>query len=262
MRSGSHSPRHPALRRTLAGLATAVAALLASTLPAAAVHDGRRASTDVQPFVVAITDEAGTQFCGGTLVTPTKVVTAGHCVANREAAGLRVVGGRTDLRTSEGEVRRVTDVWLHPRYDFLTYDAAVLTLARALPYRTLPLAGPDDDALYANGRTATIFGWGRTTPDSGTSPVLRRAALVLAPLPACDPYTFEGDKGWLKVCGLPPAGTKASVCSGDSGGPLVVSGRLVGIVSTGNKYCEDAGALSVFTRVNKLGALHKAVADG
>ena len=200
MRSDTHPLRrgHRALRRTLAAGVIAVVAVLASTLPAAAVHDGRPASTDWQPFVVALTDDVGSQFCGGTLVTPTKVVTAGHCVANRAAAGLRVVGGRTDLRTSEGEVRRVTDVWLHPRYDFLTYDAAVLTLARPLPYRTLPLAGPSEDALYAKGRTATVLGWGRTTPDSGPSPVLRRAALVLAPLPACDPYTVEGDNADLR----------------------------------------------------------------
>jgi secreted trypsin-like serine protease len=92
--------------------------------------------------------------------------------------------------------------------------------------------------------------------------VLRRAALVLAPLPACDPYTFEGDKGWLKVCGVPPAGTKASVCSGDSGGPLVVAGGWSGSSAPATSTARTPAPVSVFTRVNKLGALHKAVADG
>ena len=245
------------LARLAAAPVVALSTVALGAAPAAAVHDGTRASTDRHPYVVALTDASGAQFCGGTLVTPTKVVTAGHCVDGRGATDLRVVGGRTDLRTDEGEVRRVSDVWLHPRYDFLTYDAAVLTLARPLPYRTLPLAQPGDDALYANGRSATVLGWGRTA-SGGPSPVLRRATLVQAGLPRCDPYTLEDDRRWLKVCGLPAAGTSASVCPGDSGGPLVVAGRLVGIVSSGNKYCDEQGVVSVFTRVNHLAALREA----
>ncbi|WP_323180227.1 trypsin-like serine protease [Streptomyces sp. NBC_01363] len=59
----------------------------------------------------------------------------------------------------------------------------------------------------------------------------------------CAPFTEPGESAALKVCGIPAAGTHDSVCRGDFGGPLVAGGKAIGVVSTGNKYCDDLPGL-------------------
>lgn len=78
---------------------------------------------------------------------------------------------------------------------------------------------------------------------SGTSPTSRCAS--------CEPYSNTTDTT-LKVCGTSAKGKSDSICPGDSGGPLVADGVLIGIVSTGNKYCDTQYPVSVFTKVSTV----------
>ncbi|MBO1420043.1 serine protease [Streptomyces sp. FH025] len=232
----------------------AAAALLAvAATPAAAVHGGSATTTAAHPFVVALETAAGEQWCTGALIAPTKVLTAGHCVAEADApTTLRVIAGRTDLTTSAGQVRRVKSFALDPRYTAgLDHDSAVLTLDRPLPQRPVRVAGPGDEQLYRAGTTATVYGYGRTGAD-GPGTRLKQAELAVSPLAGCEPYTAPGDSPRLKVCGLPKPGRTDSVCKGDSGGPLVADGVLIGVVSTGNKYCDTQYPVSVFTRATDV----------
>ncbi|MFF4172716.1 S1 family peptidase [Streptomyces sp. NPDC001744] len=254
---GNH-PFSSAGRRAAAALAASVLAaaggVAAVATPAAAVHGGRSASVTDHPYAMLIETPDGTQFCGGTLVAPTKVLTAAHCVADAEnPRELVVIGGRTTLSSGKGTVRHISSIKVHPKFEqaTLTHDAAVLTLDRAMPYKPLPVAGPKDTALYASGTKATITGWGRTGTDS-LATRLKSAELRLAPLKKCDPFTFPTDTTALRVCGVPAPGAHDSVCKGDSGGPLTAGGKLIGIVSTGNKYCDDTFPVSVFTRASAV----------
>ncbi|WP_371667522.1 serine protease [Streptomyces sp. NBC_00289] len=249
--------------RRRAGLRTAAAvtavlsagALLATAGPAAAVKGGGPATTAARPYAMLI-ELDGSQFCGGTLVAPTKVLTAAHCVDNAgDVSALRVIGGRTRVAGTGGTVRRVASYRLDSRYTSpgYAYDAAVLTLDRPMPYRTIPVAGPRDAALVADGRKATALGWGRTGPGvSGTR--LKQARLVLSPVADCQPYTEADTDPAAMLCGMPRPGTTDSICPGDSGGPLVSGGKVVGIVSAGNKYCDEQFPVSVFVRADSVAA--------
>lgn len=202
------------------------------------------------------------QFCGGTLTTPTTVVTAAHCVVDQKSG---IVALPSDLRVGFGRSLAdpgfrtvpIASVAVHPGYEMRSSirDLAVLTLAEAQPGTpTLTPLRPTDDLRYeAGGRRARIAGWGNTSTTGDDFPdAVRLGAVVVFPGDACgagasftiDGVTFQGfgpgeaDPGvMLCAAGATPDGQVVDSCQGDSGGPLIVgegsAARLVGIVSWG-----------------------------
>lgn len=207
---------------------------------------GRATSTSEHPWMVALVTDAGAPYCGGALVAPDRVLTAAHCVAAAEPASLRVVSGRTDMRTDDGVVSRVREVWVHPGYRSAPEgdDVAVLTLDRAPGYATIPVER--DPRSYPAGRIATVYGWGYTAEGGPSSPVLRRADVPLRSDADCSRSYREFDPASMVCAGAPEGG--ADACNGDSGGPLVAAGRLIGITSFGSG-CARAGLPGVYTRI-------------
>lgn len=58
-------------------------------------------------------------ICGGTIVSPKSVVTAGHCIFSDPKLYIRVVAGIVDLRIQDKkrQERNVTSYSVHPTFD-------------------------------------------------------------------------------------------------------------------------------------------------
>ncbi|MFB7087014.1 trypsin-like serine protease [Streptomyces sp. NPDC056296] len=248
-------------RSAAAALATAGAAataLLAAPSAVAApqpIVGGTTTTTSAYPFVMQITDASQNQFCGGTLVSPTKVVTAAHCMVGESTRSVRVVGGRTYLNGTNGTVAQVSRIWIHPGYTRATSgdDVAVLTLSRSMPYTPAKYVSSSDTSVYAAGTTARVLGWGTTRENGSSSHQLRTATVPVVSDTSCrGSYGSDFVASDMVCAGYTSGGV--DTCQGDSGGPLLVGGVLAGVTSWG-EGCARAGYPGVYSRLTTFSDL-------
>jgi len=217
------------------------------------VVGGAQASTSDHPWAVYLADASGFQFCGGTLVAPTKVLTAAHCMSSTPATQMTVVAGRDDKQSRDGSSTPVSKAWVSPDFQSVGrgLDVAVLTLATPVQRTPLRIAGPADAATYREGVAAQIVGWG-TTQESGAASRFLQTATV--PLRA-DDYCRTGDPDFdptlLTCAGYDEGGV--DTCQGDSGGPLFGTTstgalKVLGATSFG-EGCARPGKPGVYARV-------------
>jgi len=244
-------------------ISLSVAALMAPAGSAAAqprIVGGEVADLADHPWMVALISSDGYQFCGGALIAPDRVATAAHCLEEHSADDILVLGGRADLSTpADGEIlTSVSAAVVEHAYERVELggDIAVLTLARAFPYATVPVATERDAALYRPGRMGTTLGWGRLAENGPSSSELRRVDLPMVADRVCAGQfsmvttDLRYDRDAMFCAGHFNRGKDS--CRGDSGGPFVVDGVLVGIVSWGKGCGERPG---YYTRVSTYTAL-------
>ncbi|MBC3844206.1 serine protease [Streptacidiphilus sp. 4-A2] len=255
-------------RRVLLVLLASLPAMLTmGPTPAHAIVGGGPVSTEQYPWMVGLSSESvygsarSGQFCGGTLVSPTKVVTAAHCLYDEstmqpaDRPDLKVLVGRTDLTSDDGNAVPVSQVWIDPDYSMRSnmWDVAVLTLASPQPGRAvLPLVGQGQSSVYRAGTMGTVFGWGDLRGDGDYAMTLHSVQVPMLADSTCSRDYPGGEEGAFQGSAMVCAGEQNTggrdACQGDSGGPLVVAGRLVGLVSWGTG-CAEAGHPGVYSRV-------------
>jgi trypsin len=215
------------------------------------VVGGQQATTGEHPWAVYLADASGFQFCGGTLVAPTKVVTAAHCLSSTPATQMTVVAGRDDKQSRDGSSTPVSRAWVSPDFQSVGrgLDVAVLTLATPLDRTPLRIAGPGDVATYREGVAAQIYGWGTTQESGAASRFLQTATVPLRADDYCRTGDPDFDPALLTCAGYDEGGV--DTCQGDSGGPLVAGGKLIGITSFGDG-CARAGKPGYYVRVAQV----------
>ncbi|NNN33619.1 serine protease [Streptomyces sp. S3(2020)] len=221
------------------------------------------------PWTVALSSRdrfGGTragQFCGGVAVGRTTVLTAAHCLGDdvlgappNRVRDLKVITGRTDLLSEQGQEIPVRDTWVNPGYDASTNagDFAVLRLAEPVAESSVIAMAPPGDAAYEPGTAATVYGWGDATGGGDYARSLRAARLHVLADALCErayPGSANGTyaSGTMLCAGEREGGVDS--CQGDSGGPLVAQGKLVGLVSWGSG-CGRRGSPGVYTRVSDV----------
>lgn len=217
---------------------------------------GTPAPEDEYPFMVFVEHDFGSFYwCAGTLIAPTVVLTAAHCVYNFTIAEARVWVGADHLVDDYGEEIDVVGFITHPDYDGnTTNDLAVIILAEPSQRQPVRLASTAHAGLSVGGAPTTAVGWGwQNIVDETIVNDLTHVTLPVVDDTTCASQLFGAVPGSTvvpatMVCAGSPG---LDICLGDSGGPLLAVDSVGRYVQVGiTSWIADCGVTpSVFTEV-------------
>lgn len=250
--------------RILSAIIAAVA-FLAAGLPEAQasaprIVGGNPIDITAVPWQVLLRLNNTTQ-CGGAIIADSWVLTAAHCMNGVSPSHVEAFVGVTDQnRLTRDHLVQVSQVIVNPGWNASTYSNDLALIGLAAPITPSASAQPvslplvqDATTWPALGEQATISGWGSTTLNGSSSPLLRAATVQILTSPTdpkCGEYGTSFVSGNHVCAGMPQGGVDA--CQGDSGGPLTVlyngAPVLAGIVSSGSG-CADPKYPGLYTRV-------------
>ncbi|XP_055550981.1 trypsin 3A1-like [Wyeomyia smithii] len=199
---------------------------------------GKLDTIENNPWLISIAvEEFGGHFCGGSLITPSWVLTAAHCLVEVTDTRSLLLRAGSDHKNYGGEIRKVRQKITHPdfqRYYPMDYDYGLMETRRPFvlgpKIAIIQLAGIDD-SLRIN-QDCKIAGWGVTNNPAQIHRPLKSAIVKVGKLEDCRAKYVPDIITNNMVCA---GGNGNDACQGDSGGPIICGGKQFGVVSWGRQ---------------------------
>ena len=207
----------------------------------------------------SVAEPTRSQFCGGSIIGDTWVLTAAHCVRNavvrEDPSRVDVIAGTSQYAIG-GERLKVAEIHTHPKYNQSTmdHDFALLRLRNPVTQgKVIELA--KETTQVSEGTNACVTGWGATFEGGPGSIDLLGAEVPIVSTEICNqPASYGGDVTVTMMCAGKKEGGIDS-CQGDSGGPLTISDgardTLIGVVSWG-EGCARRLKYGIYSRVSTV----------
>jgi hypothetical protein len=227
-------------RKLTLSLVLALLALPVAAGPAGAVSGGTDLPIAQAPFIAWLDGR-----CTGTLVSPTRILTAGHCVAGHDANGYRVLVGIDGSKASPSQRAKhalaIAGFTVHPRFreafpfahDSPENAIAIDDVGLILLKKPVKGVTPVKLGTAAPGTAVTLAGYGQIAPE--TQGGLEQGALTVIGPAACSaayPNAIRPQMICTQDLAQHPA-PLVQACAGDSGGPVLAGGAQIGITSWG-----------------------------
>lgn len=209
-------------------------------------------SLTADPLDDAIVRVVAAGSCTGTLIADDLVLTAHHCIVERDAGGrmlprdrepstIRIELGGDHMPWGEVGVREIVSA--DCGYVQGEGDLAILVLDRKLV--GMPTFVPRLESAPVLGESVTPWGFGRCALEQGA--VHRQVR----------------DGGFVEAASRGVFTVQASICPGDSGGPVLDARReIVGVVSASVMDGDAATrATSYFARIDRFAVLFSAAKE-
>lgn len=211
------------------------------------------------PMMAGVVDlTAGDLACGGTIISNTCVLTAAHCVYNRQPNAFGVLVGDHNISSSTDTAATrlfpVEDIIVHPEYDGRSpyNDIAVMRIRGTMEFgmavgpACLPFRHNCDSFI---GSYVSLLGWGTQEFAGPRSDTLQKVQVNVIPTQECQYLEPNYALTSSQMCTY---GYRKDSCQFDSGGPVLWQDpatrtlTLVSVIASGGVCGQSPG---VNTRV-------------